>query len=121
MFHKCVLITQKCGGLTSWSSDSGADMEGVQASSTNHGNFCALLNFRISAGDIILRDNLQSTARNATYTPPPPPPDIQNQLISILGDQICNVKGGLHLKIPKFEHIFVAIITFLPFLLCRYF
>ena len=31
----------------------GTDMEGVQAASTNHGNSCALLNFRISAGDNI--------------------------------------------------------------------
>ena len=51
--------------------DSGTDMEGVQAASTNHGNFCALLNFRISAVDSILRDQLQSAARNATYTSPP--------------------------------------------------
>ena len=25
------------------------------------------------------------------------------------------LKGGLHLKPPKFEHIFVAVITFFPF------
>ena len=61
-------------------------MEGVQAASTNHGNFCALLNFCISAGDTILRDHLQSAARNATYTSP----DIHNQLISLLGDHIYN-------------------------------
>ena len=30
-------------------------------------------------------------------------------------------KGGLHLKPSKFEHIFVAVITFFPFLLCKYF
>ena len=53
--------------------DSGTDMEGVQTASTNHGNHCALLNFRIPAGETILRDHLQSAARNATYTPPPPP------------------------------------------------
>ena len=29
--------------------------------------------------------------------------------------------GGLHLKPPKFEHIFVAVITFSPFLLYKYF
>ena len=28
---------------------------------------------------------------------------------------------GRHLKPPKFEHIFVAVITFLPFLLCIFF
>ena len=42
--------------------DSGTDIEDVQAASTNHGNFCALLNFRISAEDTILRDHLQSAA-----------------------------------------------------------
>ena len=30
-------------------------------------------------------------------------------------------KGGLDHLTPKFEHIFVAVITFFPFLLCRYF
>ena len=29
--------------------------------------------------------------------------------------------GGLYLKPPKFEHISVAVITFFPFLLCKYF
>ena len=29
--------------------------------------------------------------------------------------------GRLHLKPPKFEHIFVAVITFSPFLVCKYF
>ena len=53
-----------------------ADMEGVQAASTNHGNFCALLNFRISAGDTILRDHLHSAARNATYTSPQYPESV---------------------------------------------
>ena len=47
-----------------------AQMEGIQAASTNHGNLCALLNFRISAGDTILRNHIQSAARNATYTLP---------------------------------------------------
>ena len=31
------------------------------------------------------------------------------------------IKGGLHLKSQKVEHIFVAVITFFPFLLCKYF
>ena len=60
-------------------------MEDAQAASTNHGNFWALLHLRISAGDTILRDHLlQSVARITAYTFP----DIQNQLISILGDHI---------------------------------
>ena len=55
--------------------DSGPDMEGVKTTSTNRGNICDLLNFRISAGDTILRDHHQIAARNATYTSL----DIQNQ------------------------------------------
>ena len=66
--------------------DSGTDMEGKQAASTNHGNFCALLNFCISAGDTIMKDHLQSAARNVIYISH----DIQNQLISIFVDHICN-------------------------------
>ena len=30
-------------------------------------------------------------------------------------------RGGMDLKPPKFEYIFVAVITFSPFLLCKYF
>ena len=36
-------------------------------------------------------------------------------------DIIMRHVGGPHLKPPKFEHIFVAVITFFPFLLCKYF
>ena len=36
-------------------------------------------------------------------------------------DEKRNGRGGPHLKPPKSEHIFVAVITFPPFLLCRYF
>ena len=34
---------------------------------------------------------------------------------------VCQWREWLHLKPPKFEHIFVAVITFSHFLLCRYF
>ena len=57
-----IALHSHCGSST--------DMEGVPAVSTNHGNFCALLNFRISAGDTIFWDHLQSAARCATYTSP---------------------------------------------------
>ena len=33
----------------------------------------------------------------------------------------CHYQGGLYLKPTKFEHIFVAVITFFLFLLCKYF
>ena len=50
----------------------------------NHGNFLALLQFRIHAGDSILEDHLKSAASNAIYTSK----TIQNELISICGDLI---------------------------------
>ena len=46
---------------------------------------------------------------------------IGGQLYYIGYSSIMLAKGGLHLKPPKFEHIFVAVITFPPFLLCKYF
>ena len=63
--------------------DSGTDLE-VQSAQSNHGNFWALLNFRISADDTHLRDHVQRAARNATCTSP----DTQNQLVNILGDHV---------------------------------
>ena len=67
--------------------DYSSDIESEQAAGNNHGNFWALLNFRICAGDTALSDHLNSAAKNATYISP----DIQNQLINIFGDQICGM------------------------------
>ena len=50
----------------------------------NHGNFWALLNFRVEAGDDILGDHLAHAPRNATCTSSV----IQNQFINILANQI---------------------------------
>ena len=36
-------------------------------------------------------------------------------------ENISSEKGRRDHLLPKFEHIFVAVITFFPFLLCRYF
>ena len=49
-----------------------------------HGNFWALLEFRISAGDDLLRDHLANAPSNAKYTSP----TIQNEIADILGLQI---------------------------------
>ena len=43
--------------------DSGTDVKGSQLDTSKNGNFQALLNFRISAGDIILKN---TAGRNAT-------------------------------------------------------
>ena len=64
--------------------DSITDLEKDQLEAINHGNFWALLNFRVDAGDVVLEEHLAHSARNATYTSP----SIQNQLISVLADQI---------------------------------
>ena len=48
----------------------------------NHGNFVALLNFQIEAGDTVLREHMSTAARNATYTSN----TIQNQIITMLAD-----------------------------------
>ena len=63
-------------------SDSSTDLE--EHASAKHGNFWALLHFRVEAGDEILKDHLATAAKNATYTSG----DIQNQIISILGEYI---------------------------------
>ena len=52
--------------------------------SANHGNFWALAGFRVEAGDTTLEKHLKTAAANATYTSA----DIQNQIISIVGDHI---------------------------------
>ena len=49
-----------------------------------HGNFRALLNFRVDAGDKVLAEHLATAPRNATYISK----TIQNQMINILADQI---------------------------------
>ena len=52
----------------------------------NHGNFLALLKFRIQTGDTMLQDNLLDSAGNALYTSK----TIQNELITICGDLLLN-------------------------------
>ena len=50
----------------------------------NHGNFIALLQYAVEAGDVILADHLKSAGRNALYTSK----TVQNELIEICGDVI---------------------------------
>ena len=46
---------------------------------------------------------------------------INIHLLCIFNNFIALTLRGGHVKPPKFEHIFEAVITFSPFLLCRYF
>ncbi len=58
------------------------------------GNFLALLDFRVDAGDMTLKKHLETAGRNATYTSN----RIQNDLIGIIGSYIQNhlVQNILH-------------------------
>lgn len=62
--------------------DSSLDVE--KNPTAPHGNFWALLDFRVSAGDTILRDHLAKASAHSKYTSP----TIQNDIANILGDQI---------------------------------
>ena len=64
--------------------DSVADLERDVSGSDNHGNFLALLHFRIEAGDTVLGEHLSTAARNATYISN----TAQNQIINVLADQV---------------------------------
>ena len=55
-----------------------------QDATANHGNFLALLQFRVQAGDLILKEHLENAAGNALYTSK----TVQNELITICGNII---------------------------------
>jgi hypothetical protein len=55
-----------------------------EGSDSNPGNFRALVDFRIDAGDSTLADHFKTCARNAKYISP----QIQNDLISCVGEWI---------------------------------
>ena len=58
----------------------------IEDDSVNHGNFQALLRFRVYAGDQVLKEHIETASLNATYTGK----EIQNQIISVCGDTIQN-------------------------------
>ena len=60
--------------------DSALDNERDVAGWKNHGDFTALLNFRIDAGDTALDKHLTTAVRNSTYTSN----TVQNQIITML-------------------------------------
>ena len=62
--------------------DSATDLEADTLG--NHGNFWALLEFRIDAGDTILQEHLKASPQNATYTSSV----IQNQIIDVISNHI---------------------------------
>lgn len=64
--------------------DSSVDLESTESQTVSHGNFWALLQFQISAGDVVLKDHLACAPKNATYTSA----NIQNQIIQVRGDHV---------------------------------
>ena len=50
--------------------DNATDIAKDPLNAENHGNFRALLNFRVDAGDTVLGEHLKAAAKNATYTSP---------------------------------------------------
>lgn len=66
--------------------DNATDVEKDPSDTQNHGNFRALLKFRVEAGDITLGEHLATAARNATYTSSV----IQNEVIEVLANQVRN-------------------------------
>lgn len=69
---------------------------------TNYGNFLALLQFRIQAGDEVLKKHLQTAQGNALYTSI----TIQNEMISIYGNLIRHKI----LKSVRDAHFFLVIV-----------
>ncbi len=74
--------------------DNITDLEQDADDTTNHGNFLALLRFRVEAGDSILREHISTASRNATYTSS----NTQNEIINLLSDQ---VRGVVISKVQK--------------------
>lgn len=64
--------------------DSGPITNSDEEPKVNDGNFRALLRFKLRSGDRNLADHMQNVALNATYISP----NIQNELISIIGNLI---------------------------------
>ena len=64
--------------------DNITNLEKDTLSTENHGNFWALLNFRVDSGDTVIGEHLATASRNAMYTSSV----IQNQLVDVLSDQI---------------------------------
>ena len=52
----------------------------------NHGNFLELLRFRVEAGDLTLQSHVSTHCVNAAYSSK----TVQNELIFVIGDHICN-------------------------------
>ena len=67
----------------------------------SHGNFLALLKFRVNSNDTVLAEHIEKGAKNSSYTSS----GIQNQLITILGYHIRRKILDQVQKAPRFTII----------------
>jgi len=95
-----ILCGRQCFALRG-DKDNMTDVEQDSSNSVNHGNFWALVNFRIQSGDTVLEGHLQNASHNATYTSP----IIQNELICVIGDHIRDKIISEVKKCPQFSVI----------------
>ena len=89
---KTTILCAKLGIAYRKNPKKGKDPSGAQAKSNlsvihDDGNFNALLEFRIDAGDKKLEEHLKSAGKNATYISK----DTQNELISICGEIVSEL------------------------------
>ena len=64
--------------------DNITDIESHLSDTKHHGNFWALLNFRVDSGYTVLGEHLAKAGKNATYTSY----TIQNHMIDVLADHV---------------------------------
>lgn len=90
----------------------------MEDNSGNPGNFLALVKFRMESGDVVLQDHISSAAANAMYVSP----QIQNELISCVGDWILesvltDVQQAGHFAVLADEAVDISISEQMPLVL----
>ena len=80
LIAETVLVCRCQGFALRGHHDDGASVDDTM----NHGNFLALLRFRVQAGDCVLGEHLETAAKNARYTSK----TVQNEMITISGNII---------------------------------
>ena len=86
--------------------DSLTDSDSATSTGKNLGNFWALLQFRVAAGNKALENHLAHAAHNAVYTSP----RIQNEIAAVLGDSIRKTILG-RVKTAKFFSVIADEVT----------
>ena len=73
-------------GYNETDKDKKAEKADIQCKTKNPGNFRALFKYRVDRGDVTLREYFNNAPKNATYKSK----TVQNELISIIGNQILD-------------------------------